>query len=184
MDIVVNDEFFLDKKDSEIIKTIVSKHSGLSVKTGDMSLQHESLIKYSVSDWQFVNMRARAYGFVVVVDGDSMTVDAPKVSSCGVEAILGENIVEFNLHVNGGRQFENASVNVWDIKSQAMNTVKAPSVPEKSFGNVRYNDITKETSKQELVICDDSISEDVAKVISSAALSLDRLSKISGYIVI
>lgn len=184
MDIVVNDEFFLDKKDSEVIKTIVSKHSGLSVKTGDMSLQHESLIKHSVSDWQFVNMRARAYGFVVVVDGDSMTVDTPNMSSCGVEAILGENIVEFNLHVNGGRQFENASVNVWDIKKQVVNTVKAPSASEMSFGNVKYNDITKETSKQELVICDDSISEDVAKVISSAALSLDRLSKISGYVVI
>ena len=73
---------FLDKKDSDVISTLVSS-AGLSADVEATSAQHEHLIKHYASDWDFVISRAEANGQIVTVDDGKVTVGKPMKTPCG-----------------------------------------------------------------------------------------------------
>ena len=183
MTIVPKYSTYSDKTDADVIKEIISQN-GLSAKIGTMSVKHESITQYNITDWDFINLRAEMYGFVIVAKEESISIDTPKTDDCGVELNFGENIISFNLEIDGDHQIEKSSGKIWDIPSQEIKEVTGEDVAEKSFGDINFNDITKQLKSPEYNFLHDGIDEEEIKTIEGGLLKLNRLSKIHGTITI
>ena len=174
---------FKDKSDDAVVKDIISK-AGLSAKVGTMALKNEMLTQNNITSWDFINLRAEMYGFVVMAYEDTVSVDAPETKASGVEVLFGTEMINFDLTIDGDNQIDKASGKIWDIKTQSVKEVKGETIAEGSFGNVKYDDITKSTGCQEYVFAHDGSEEEEIKTLGAGVIKLNRLAKIHGAITI
>ena len=176
-------ESYKEKVDADIIKAIISQ-AGLSANVGSMSVKHDLLTQYNVTDWDFINMRAEAYGFIVSIKDSKVNVNAPQSGSCSKKT-FGEDIISINLDVAGDMQLDSANGRIWDVKSQKVKDVKGNPIPEKSFGSMKYSDITKVNGKGESNFVHSGLSDETElKTLLDGVVSLNRLSKIQGVITV
>ena len=175
---------FKDKTDDEILKSIISAQ-GLSANVSGLNGKHESFTQFNMTDWDLINIRAEAYGRVVLVDNGKVSVVEPKNSGGNPTVTFGEDIISMSLEVNSDQQIEDVTGKIWDVKSQKTKDVKANSASESSFGSIGYTDVTKVTKKQKpnFVLSGINTEEEVKNVISGN-LALNRFAKIQGYITI
>jgi Rhs element Vgr protein len=112
---------FLDKKDSDIIETLIGD-SGLDKEVdSDFKAEHERMIQYHMSDWDFMLLRAEANGKLVYTDAGKVIVAKPKVKESGApKATFGDNIFEFEAEMDSRDQFASVSATSWDHSSQAL----------------------------------------------------------------
>lgn len=173
---------FKEKTDNEILKSVISAQ-GLSAEVSGLDLKHESFTQYNMTDWDLINIRAEAYGKIVLVKNGKVSVLEPKNSGGSPTVTFGENIIKMDLEVNADYQIEDVTGKIWDVKSQKVKDVKATSPGEKSFGSVGFADATKATKKQkpDFFLSGINTEEEVKNVISGN-LSLSRFAKIQGYI--
>ena len=174
---------FKDKSDDAVVKDIISK-AGLSAKVGTMTLKNEMLTQNNITSWDFINLRAEIYGFVVMAYEDTVSVNAPATKASGVEVLFGTEMVNFDLTIDGDNQIDKASGKIWDIKTQSVKEVNGETIAEGSFGNVKYDDITKSTDCQEYVFVNDGSEEEEIKTLGAGVIKLNRLAKIHGTITI
>ena len=172
---------FKDKTDDAIVKEVISS-AGLSAKVGAMTLKNEMLTQNNITSWDFINLRAEMYGFVVLANNDTVSVDAPATKPSGVEVIFGTEMVNFDLTIDGDKQIETSSGKIWDIKTQTVKEITGENVAEGSFGNVKYEEITKSTGTQKYIFAHDGSDENEIKTLGSGVIKLNRLAKINGTI--
>lgn len=110
---------FLEKKDSDIIETLI-KDSGLTAKVdSDFKTEHERMVQYNLTDWDFMVLRAEANGKLVYTDGDEVVVAKPEVKENGApKATFGDNIYEFETEMESRDQYSAATAIGWDHSSQ------------------------------------------------------------------
>ncbi len=174
---------YKDKTDSDILKEITSRY-GLNASIGNMTTKHEILTQYGVTDWDFVNMRAEAYGFVVSLKDDKITIDKPGTSTCG-KATFCENIISMNLDIVGDSQLDSTEGKIWDIASQKVKEIKSDNINEKSFGSVKCNDIISANGKNKsLFVHSGNKNETELKTLLSGIMTLNRYSKIQGFMTV
>jgi Rhs element Vgr protein len=126
---VRNTKHFLEKKDSDIISTLVSDH-GLSADVdADTTTEHERMIQYNISDWDFMVLRAEASGKLVHTYEDKVTVATPKIKGGGPKATYGTNIYSFEAETEARDQYKAGKAIAWDHSSQALieQEAEAPS---------------------------------------------------------
>jgi len=125
---------FSNKTDSDIIKAIVGTYQGLSCKVESTSPAMAVMLKTSgSSDWDFVLARAEFNGKVVMLDGDTLVIAAPKLSTAPVLRVaFGESIYSFDAEIDTENQPTTVRSRSWDIKGLNFIEVKAnePSLPE------------------------------------------------------
>lgn len=175
---------FKDKTDDEILKSLITDQ-GLSANVSGLSVKHESFTQFNINSWDLINLRAEAYGRIVLVENAKVSVLEPKVSGGSPTYTFGEDIIKMDLEVNAEQQIEDVTGKVWDVKSQKIKDVKATSPGEKSFGSVGYADATKATKKQkpDFTLSGINTEEEVKNVISGN-LALSRFAKVQGYILV
>lgn len=113
---------FLDQKDNEIIETLIGDH-GLTAKVdSDFETQHEKMVQYQASDWDFMVMRAEANGKVVLVNMDEVVVTKPEIKETGdsPKATLGDNIFEAEMEIESRDQYAAGAAAAWDHSGQEL----------------------------------------------------------------
>ncbi len=126
---------FLDKKDSDIIETLIGDSGAGTQVDSDFAVKHERMIQYNISDWDFMILRAEANGKIVYCEEDKVVVATPKVASAEKPyAKLGDNVYEFEVEVESRDQFKGGSAISWDHSSQALLDKKAKDASAKSPG--------------------------------------------------
>ena len=126
---------FLDKKDSDIIETLIGDSGAGAQVDGDFTVTHERMIQYNISDWDFMILRAEANGKVVYCDEDKVVVATPKVESADKPyAKLGDNVYEFEAEVESRDQYKGGSAISWDHSGQALLDKKAKDASAKGPG--------------------------------------------------
>lgn len=136
-------KLFEKKKDSDVISQIARSY-GLSVSVSSTPVEHESLVQYYCSDWDFLRSRAEANGLVICTQGKKMTVEQPKVSASPVLTVAnGKDLISFNGMLSASEQYTKVVANSWNIASQALiaETASAPSV--NSQGNISMKELQK-----------------------------------------
>ena len=174
---------FKDKSDDAVIKDIISS-ARLVPKVGTMTLKNEMITQNNITSWDFINLRAEMYGFVVIANNDTVSVDAPATQNSGVEIIFGKEMINFDLTIDGDNQIDKSSGRTWDIKTQTVKEVKGETIAEGSFGNIKYDEITKSTGTQEYVFVHDGTAEEEIKTLGAGIIKLNRMAKIHGTITI
>lgn len=117
---------FSNKKDSDIISSIIGNYSGLSSSVAATGTEWPQQVQYYSTDWDFILSRAEANGLIVLVVDGKITVASPGANTDPVLAVTyGDSIYEFSAGMNAVSQLDTVKASAWDYKSQAINTGSA-----------------------------------------------------------
>jgi phage baseplate assembly protein gpV len=130
-----NTQIFLKKKDDAILKALIGNYSGVTATTDTCTIEHEKLIQYGVSDWDFLLMRAQANGFLVANFDNKVIVKKPVLTTAAAFTYsYGTDILAFESLATGEPAIKSMSVQHWDyttgnIKVGASDTTDMPPLP-------------------------------------------------------
>lgn len=120
-------KIFEKKKDSEIIKDVLSSYG--DVKVDSTAYQHPTLVQYYCTDWDFALARADANGLLVSINGEKISAIKPKVSAAAVLTVTyGVDLISFDGGLSANDQFTEYEAVSWDPSTQKIVKAKA-SVP-------------------------------------------------------
>ncbi len=106
---------FKDKKDSEVISSIISNAGNLTSAVTETTYSHGNLIQYNCTDWDFLLARADANGMIVINEAAKLTVEKPVFSGDGVLDInYGSNVIDFQGELDSRYQATGAEYQSWD----------------------------------------------------------------------
>jgi Rhs element Vgr protein len=122
---------FLEKKDGDIIETLISDNGCTADVSSEFDTEHERMIQYNLTDWDFMVLRAEANGMLVYTDDDKVVVAKPKVTESGApKATFGDNIFEFEIESESRDQFKAGSAISWDHSTQELVEASAAAASE------------------------------------------------------
>lgn len=112
---------FLNTTDSDVMTTLITRHSGLSANVASTSGQIEQLTQFAATDWDFLLARAEANGFVVKVVDGTVSVLAPVFSgSAKLNVTHGFDLLEASLEQDVRTQLSSVACAAWDPATQAL----------------------------------------------------------------
>jgi len=116
---------YIDKKDSDIISTLLSP-SGASADVEATTVTFGELVQYYCSDWDFAVARAEANGLLVIATPGAVSVKAPATSATPVLGLsYGVDLREFRADMEARTQYANVSATAWDPSTLAVASAEA-----------------------------------------------------------
>lgn len=110
---------YVKQKDSQIIETIIGQYSGLSSQVSATDSDHDELVQFNCTDWDFMLARAEVNGYLVCVDAAKVTVAEPNVSdACVLSVTYGEDLIEFQADTDARYQLSSVKSVGWDPSEQ------------------------------------------------------------------
>jgi Rhs element Vgr protein len=128
---------FRKQADDEAIRKLIGD---AQLQVGELATtqpQHEELIQFYASDWDFIVSRADAQGLVVDVDRGKISVQS-MVPAGQPKATLehGLDDVELELEIDGGEQWAAITSQAWDVQNQAVTAPADAEPPGVTVGNL------------------------------------------------
>lgn len=112
-------KIFEKKEDSQVIKEILGAYSPLSATVDATSTQHNELVQYYCTDWDFILSRADVNGLVVVTDLQTITVKSPDLStSPKLKITNGLDLIEFKGELSADEQQVGIEAIAWNPTDQ------------------------------------------------------------------
>ncbi len=119
---------FYNKKDSEIISSIIGSYSGLVAEVVPTDKISSEQVQYYVTDWDYILSLAETNGLIVTAINGKISVDKPDSNTESVLTITyGDNLLEFNAKLNAVTQLSEVASASWDYKKQQLITGQAVS---------------------------------------------------------
>ncbi|WP_428232581.1 type VI secretion system tip protein VgrG [Flavobacterium sp.] len=127
---------YANKKDSEIISSIIAQYSGLTSNVAATTTVWPEQVQYYVTDWDYILALAEANGLIVTTINGKISVNAPNSDTTSVLTVTyGDNLLHFNAKLNAETQLGNVTSNSWDYKNQVV--IKGQAAPnEQGAGNL------------------------------------------------
>jgi Rhs element Vgr protein len=144
------ENLFKESKDSDIMSKVFGEY-GLSATVDATTIKYEAFFQKRSTDWDFMLSRADFNGFIVCMDGDSITVGKPKLSAKAVQRIsISDSMVKFEAELNAENQPSGINASGWDTKTQKLvkSTAKEPSL--NTQGNVAATKLSSKLSQKDL----------------------------------
>lgn len=117
---------FSNKKDSDIISSIIGTYSGITADVTATNTQWPEQVQYYATDWDYILALAEANGLIVTTINGKISVFPPgKTTTSVLTVTYGDNLLEFNAKLNAVTQLGNVEANSWDFKTQALATGNA-----------------------------------------------------------
>ncbi|UTW62264.1 type VI secretion system tip protein VgrG [bacterium SCSIO 12741] len=173
--------YFQKKKDSDIISQLISD-GGLSADVDSTSVQHEELIQYYSTDWDFIVSRAEVNGLIVVADAGTVGVKKPEVSGSAVLGLTyGDDIWSFDGTINARAQIESVRTTSWDPATQRVINASSSEPSVNSQGNITGKKMSDVMSLSEYELQTPSpLPQDELKAWADAQLLRSRLASNRG----
>jgi Rhs element Vgr protein len=119
---------FVDKKDSDIISTIVKDYNLESDITAT-SIEYKELVQYYCSDWDFILSRAEVNGMLICTEDAKLSVKKPEVNDSPVlKLTYGYDLIELHADIDARSQLSAVESVSWDPKK--LEVVKQSSAPQ------------------------------------------------------
>ncbi|NOQ72211.1 MAG: type VI secretion system tip protein VgrG [Crocinitomix sp.] len=95
----------------------------------DTNVEHEGLVQYNTTDWDFIVKRANAAGQLVYTDNGILTTVTPTIAAKEDYTLLfGDEILEFEAEIDAKTQFNEVILNAWDSSKQEIGTEELGSL--------------------------------------------------------
>ncbi len=134
---------FEKKKDSDIISQIAGTYSDLTTSVDATSYQHEEIIQYYCTDWDFMLSRADVNGLIAISDGKKLNIKKPGVSELPVLTVtFGDDLIDFDGEVVALGQYSAAQAVGWDPATQAVVTSSSSAPGLNRQGNLSQSDLS------------------------------------------
>lgn len=128
-------EVYVDQKDSAIISSIIGG-TGLQAAVDATDAEHESVVRHSCTDFDFVLARAEANGLLFSAAAGKATVAKPGFSATPKLGVtLGIDLLSFDGEIDARTQYASASLTAWDPDSQGVVKGEASVDAGSKWGN-------------------------------------------------
>ncbi len=124
--------YYLKQKDSDVIDKVIGA-AGLAKDVAATSTEHEEIVQYYATDWDFILTRAEINGLIVLVEAGKVTVQAPEVSGTPELVVtFGDEIQDLDAEIDARSQLAAVQGIAWDMASQKVisGDSKEPTVNE------------------------------------------------------
>ncbi len=136
-----NTSIFLKKKDDAIIKEIVGNYSGITVSADATTTEHEKLVQYGITDWDFLLMRAEANGLLVSNSDNEIAAKKPKLTAAASHTYSnGTNILNVQIQATGEPAISSMSIQHWDYDSGGIKTGKSDTTDKPTYPSLVTSD--------------------------------------------
>lgn len=171
---------FEKMKDGDIITKILRSY-GLTCTVKGETMEHDSLIQYYCSDWDFVRSRAEANGLVISVEGKAVTVGPPDVKASPVFTVeYGKDLISFHGSLSAIDQYSGVAAHAWDIDSQKLVSVKANPPTANKQGDISAETLEKAGGEELMYQTDVSIPQVSLKKWADSLCQRNVLSRFQG----
>jgi Rhs element Vgr protein len=121
--------YFFEQKDSDFIREIVESYE-LELEMDDSTVEHQEMVQFQTSDWDFVLSRAEANSFVVIVEDGTLYVEPPTIAEeADLEVAYGATIEEFDAEIDSRYQYTSVQAMAWDQVNQEIITADGTLSP-------------------------------------------------------
>lgn len=175
---------YKEKKDSEIIKTLVTA-SALKVEAlAATQLAHPNMVQYYATDWDFMLLRAEANAQLVIASDGAISTIKPKVAAPVLTLKLGkDSIYDFDLQVNSRHQLKEVESKSWDIAAQALTSPSKGAEFALSQGNYKPDTIATAVGGAKAILLSPIATKPAeTKSWADAQIMKSRLSLLRGWI--
>lgn len=171
--------------DSTLIGKLIAA-SGLGKKITATKVTHPEVVQYYASDWDLMVTRAELNGFVVSVEGRTVTVGPPDTSATPVLGVTyGEDVLDLQADLDAATQLSKSAIQsaTWDVATQKVVDAAPGTVSVTEQGDLtseKLADVFKVKRYNQQT--GGPIEQGSLKDWSSAELLKSRLSKIRGWV--
>ncbi|MCW3084477.1 MAG: Rhs element Vgr protein [Bacteroidetes bacterium] len=127
-------KFFENKTDDAIIKDVLKSFAG---KLEPTTVQHEEMVQYFCTDWDFVMSRADVSGQLVFVEDGKVNVNKPDFTQTPkLSVVFGANVYEFEAEMDARDEYKSVEASSWDDATRKIvKKTSKPPVLGKEEGN-------------------------------------------------
>ena len=108
---------FLKVTDSDVVKK-VAQAAGLTVVADTTSEQHNYVLQYNQTDWDFLRARAERTGYQLYVAEGKLMFKKGDTKTAGPVLTWGDNLWRFEPRLSTARQVKEATSQGWDVKKK------------------------------------------------------------------
>lgn len=177
---------FVNKKDSDIIQTLVRNYSGLSSEVDATKITHNFIAQYGSTDWDFLLARAEANGLVVNIEGAKISVKKPGSGAEQLTVSFGQDIIDMDLTMDGRNQKVKNTAFGWDHKNQR--PTQQMSTEPSGLPSIGNAEVSASTMASKLKYKNDEIRSAIPVTVNelgewaTAILLKSRLNRLKGKI--
>ena len=180
MTVARNNRQFANSTDSAIISKLISD-AGLSASVDSTSVQHEYLVQYYATDWDYILTRADVNGMVAIADAGKVTVAKPKFEEPPLSVEFGDSLTRFDGSVDAVSQLSSVTANAWDYSTQALQTGSSSEPSVNSQSNLSGSTLASvlDVSNFDLQTMSEASADELTAWADSSLLK-SRLAKVQG----
>lgn len=173
---------FLKKKDSDIISAIVGKYSGLSAEITATEQQHDELVQYYCTDWDFILARAEANGYCIITEDAALTIKPPQASEAAqLTVTYGTELIEFRADIDSQTQLSSVKGIAWDCKTQKIIEQSGTAPSLNTMGDLTSDTLAGVLGCSNFTLqSNGTIAQNAVKKWADAQMLKSALSKIRG----
>ncbi|MBN1480891.1 type VI secretion system tip protein VgrG [candidate division KSB1 bacterium] len=181
MTTVRKNAYFDGPKDSDIIEEILSAYD-VESDVEQTAVEHQEMLQYYASDWDFIVSRAEVNGKLVLVDDGKVSVKAPDTSQEPVLNLLyGSSILELEAEMDARHHYSSITSKSWDFASQEMIEESSDTPNFGEQGNLGAQDLSAVTGEAGFVLQHSGqINDQEIKAWADAKMLRGHLAKIIG----
>jgi len=173
-------KFFEKKKDSAIIEEVLKGFKG---KVDATSVEHEEMVQYFCTDWDFVLSRAEVNGLLVFVEDGKVNVNKPDLTATPkISVVFGANVYEFEAEMDARDEYKSVEASSWDDATRKVLKKKSKKpVLGKEEGNPTGDKLSDVIGLADFALQHSGQVKDVElEAWASAKLLRSRMAKIKG----
>ncbi len=181
MTVARKNKYFYDQKDSEAIEAIVKSYP-FETDIAETDVQHEAIVQYDCTDWDFIISRMEANGLICIADNGKIIAKKPDLSGETVlDAVFGATMLAFDAELDAKNQYQNLKATTWDYSNQSVITVDANEPGFEENGNISSSDLGNVLGIAEYdLFAGEDVTENELQDLADARLVKARLSRCRG----
>lgn len=175
--------YFENVKDSQVFDELIGKYQGLQSDPETTSITHKELVQHSMSDWDFMLLRAEANGMLMHSNDGTIKINKPDTSTASVlQVTYGSSIIEFEAEMDARYQWKNVEATSWDYANQNLFTAEANEVSSfAQHGNVSSSTLADTINLNKYLLQHSGhLQEQELKTWVDGVMLRSRLAKIRG----
>ncbi len=174
-------KFFYDSTDSDVFDELITAYN-LEKKIDKTNYQHEKLVQYNASDWDFLVSRAQANGMVCFTDNGKLIIGKPDTGQDPIETVAyGMSIMDFDAEIDARNQFSKVTAYSWNQADQEISKIEANNPPMKTSGNLDSAQLAKVIGLKDLELkSGGNMNETEAQDWANSKMVFQQMAKVRG----
>jgi Rhs element Vgr protein len=174
-------KFFYDSTDSDVFDELIQAYN-LEKKIEKTNYQHEKLVQYNASDWDFLVSRAQANGLVCFTDNGKLIIGKPDPGQDPIETVAnGLSLMDFDAEIDARNQFAKVTAYSWNQADQEVSKIEANNPPAKTSGNLDSEQLAKVIGLKNLELkAGGNMNEAEAQNWANSKMLFQQMAKVRG----